>query len=167
MMGGSKRRQRPAIEDRPSPYVRSTELPERIKRSITIPARPRKEGPMLDAPREWEAAEKASRDGWDRLSKTIERVYRDIRSNQHVSDSHRKLTQVEVDAWYRDVHLPTWKRSGRRDPPGRDDDKHAAQEYFLVGRGLRTMVRDARDRLAPASWKRSGPNGRKAANSKK
>jgi len=66
-------------------------------------------------------------------------------------------TPEKMGTWYRQRiadHDP------QQPPPSRLDDERAAKEYFERG-GLKNLVRVARNKFAPITWRESGPKGRK------
>ena len=68
-----------------------------------------------------------------------------------------KPTSAAMEAWYR---LRMEGHDPQQPPPSREDDLKAAERHFGIG-GLKDLVRTARRRLAPASWKQPGAKGRK------
>jgi hypothetical protein len=68
-----------------------------------------------------------------------------------------KPTAERMGSWYRQRvadHDPS------QPPPTRREDEKAAKADFECG-GLKDLVREARNKYAPAQWKESGPKGRK------
>lgn len=74
-------------------------------------------------------------------------------------------SQADVDAWY---GRRVTEHGAAPVPPSREDDLAAAKEAFPECRVnvLRTLVRNARRKLAPDRWRRSGAKGRKRAHRK-
>lgn len=133
---------------------------KRIRRSIA-PAAPRRS-----------PEQKATSSGPKRtLDATLAETADAIINGSHKwIGNFEKPDQAVVDGWYK-KRVRDWKKANRSSgnitpPPGREEDREAAEEWFRCN-GLRSLVRDARKRLAPKTWQESGPNGRKAAAFKK
>ena len=86
-----------------------------------------------------------------------------VTPNCKVTSKPRKPTFDEVSAWYAQSVMD---HDPKRLPPSRPEDEKAARQYFatqgLNGRGIRHLVRCARARHAPASWKERGAKSHEA-----
>lgn len=143
------------------------EIPERIRKTIERPHVPKKVRPAsVDHAKvaeelrlkELKVDEDLRRSNADTQA-TLRRVADDIFAGVHKWNIHRKPTQKKFDEWYRE-RTKRWERlprKGRR-APSIGDDVRDAEDWFKC-KGLRPFARDARGRLAPEDWKKSGAKG--------
>jgi hypothetical protein len=163
----------PSDDDEPSRYVRDTELPGRIARSIALPKytgqRPFLDHPearkarneSLDAGRERLEAEAANRASEARLAGAMERAGAAIKAGVHKWTRNQPQPSWDAfAAWYRS-YVEEWEaKPSPKKAPTRAKDTAAAEEHFNC-RGLAKFVRRARkEKMAHEAWSKNGPKQR-------